>query len=68
MPEDINRKRNPLDPRLGTILELLRDIPIVNIAPTDPPKFPIGFALYDDGSTRRFYIFFNGNWRYVNLT
>ena len=59
---------NPLDPQLGLILTLLRDIPILNTAPSDPPKFPIGFALYDDGSTRRFYIFFNGNWRYVNLT
>lgn len=68
MPSDPNENRNPLDPRLGTILELLRDIPIMDTAPTDPPKFPIGFALYDDGATRRFYIFFNGNWRYVTLT
>jgi len=68
MPEDKDQKRNILDPKLGTILELLRDIPIINTAPTDPPKFPIGFALYDDGATRRFYIFFNGTWRYVNLT
>lgn len=68
MPNDPNENRNPLDPRLGTILELLRDIPIVNTAPSDPPKFPIGFALYDDGVNRRFYIFFNGNWRYVALT
>jgi len=68
MPEDKDPKRNILDPKLGTILELLRDIPIINMAPTDPPKFPIGFALYDDGATRRFYIFFSGTWRYVNLT
>lgn len=61
-------KTNPLDPKLGAILELLRDIPIVNTVPTDPPKFPIGFALYENGSTRRFYIFFNGNWRYAALT
>jgi len=59
---------NPLDPQLGFILTLLRDIPILNAVPSDPPKFPIGFALYDDGATRRFYIFFNGNWRYVALT
>jgi len=59
---------NPLDPQLGLILTLLRDIPILNAVPSDPPKFPIGFALYDDGATRRFYIFFNGNWRYVALT
>jgi len=67
MPGEI-KTNNPLDPRLGTILELLRDIPIVNTAPSDPPKFPIGFALYDNGSARRFYIFFHGNWRYVTLT
>jgi len=65
MPE--NNNRNPLDPKLGTILELLRDIPIVDTAPTDPPKFPIGFALYENGATRRFYIFFNGGWYYATL-
>lgn len=59
---------NPLDPQLGLILTLLRDIPIINAVPSDPPKFPIGFALYDDGVARRFYIFFSGNWRYVALT
>ena len=68
MPNDPNENSNPLDPRLGTILELLRDIPVVSVAPSDPPKFPIGFALYDDGVARRFYIFFNGNWRFVALT
>ena len=66
MTEDMNQ--NPLDPQLGLILTLLRDIPILNAVPSDPPKFPIGFALYDDGVNRRFYIFFNGNWRYVALT
>jgi hypothetical protein len=66
MPEEMNQ--NPLDPQLGLILTLLRDIPILNAVPSDPPKFPIGFALYDDGVTRRFYIFFNGNWRFVALT
>jgi hypothetical protein len=68
MNGDNIKNKNLLDPQLGLILTLLRDIPILNVAPSDPPKFPIGFALYDDGSTRRFYIFFNGNWRYVNLT
>lgn len=68
MLNDLNENRNPLDPQLGLILTLLRDIPILNTTPSDPPKFPIGFALYDDGVTRRFYIFFNGNWRYVALT
>lgn len=62
-----SNQTNPLDPKLGAILELLRDIPIVDTAPTDPPKFPIGFALYENGSTRRFYIFFNGSWRYTVL-
>jgi len=66
MPDEMNQ--NPLDPQLGLILTLLRDIPILNAVPSDPPKFPIGFALYDDGTTRRFYIFFSGNWRYVALT
>ena len=66
MPDEMNK--NPLDPQLGLILTLLRDIPILNAVPSDPPKFPIGFAFYDDGATRRFYIFFNGNWRYVALT
>ncbi len=66
MPDEMNT--NPLDPQLGLILTLLRDIPILNAVPSDPPKFPIGFALYDDGVTRRFYIFFKGNWRYVALT
>jgi len=66
MPDEMNQ--NPLDPQLGLILTLLRDIPILNAVPSDPPKFPIGFAFYDDGTTRRFYIFFNGNWRYVALT
>jgi len=68
MSNDPNENRNPLDPQLGLILTLLRDIPILNAVPSDPPKFPIGFALYDDGVNRRFYIFFNGNWRYVVLT
>lgn len=68
MNGDDIKNPNPLDPQLGLILQLLKDIPILNVAPTDPPKFPIGFALYDDGATRRFYIFFNGTWRYVALT
>ena len=71
MNEEIQHT-NPLEPKLGTILELLRDIPILKVAPTDPPKFPIGFALYDDEATptptRRFYIFYNGSWKFVNLT
>lgn len=65
--EDENRQ-NKLDPSLGYLLTILRDIPIISVAPTDPPKYPISFALYDDGSVRRFYVFFNGNWRYVVLT
>ena len=63
-----NNEQNKIDPRLGAILQLLRDIPILDAAPTDAPRTPISFALYENGSTRRFYIFFNGNWRYVTLT
>lgn len=58
----------PFDPNLGSILNLLRDIPVLNVAPSDTPRTPISFALYENGGTRRFYIFFNGNWRYVTLT
>lgn len=67
MPDNENN-RSPLDPKLGTILELLRDIPIVDAVPTDPPKFPIGFAFYENAGTRRFYIFFSGAWYYATLT
>jgi hypothetical protein len=63
-----NNEQNKIDPRLGAILQLLRDIPILDTAPTDTPRTPISFALYENGATRRFYIFFNGNWRYVTLT
>ena len=63
-----NNEQNKIDPRLGAILQLLRDIPILDTAPIDTPRTPISFALYENGSTRRFYIFFNGNWRYVTLT
>jgi hypothetical protein len=63
-----NNEQNKIDPRLGAILQLLRDIPILDTAPVDTPRTPISFALYENGSTRRFYIFFNGNWRYVTLT
>jgi hypothetical protein len=63
-----NNEQNKIDPRLGAILQLLRDIPILDTAPIDTPRTPISFALYENGATRRFYIFFNGNWRYVTLT
>lgn len=66
-PND-NNQQNKLDPSLGYLLTILRDIPILNSVPTDPPKYQISFALYDDGSARRFYVFFNGTWRYVTLT
>ena len=56
------------DPQLGSILNLLRDIPVLNSVPTDTPRTPISFALYDSGGVRRFYVFFNGVWRYVTLT
>lgn len=64
----MNEDKNINDPNLGSILRLLRDIPILDVAPTDTPRTPISFALYDSGGVRRFYIFFNGNWRYVTLT
>ncbi len=63
-----NNEQNKIDPRLGAILQLLRDIPILDTAPIDTPRTPISFALYENGATRRFYIFFNGNWRFVALT
>ncbi len=66
---DYEQKPNQqFDPQLGAILNLLRDIPILDTAPTDTPRTPISFALYDSGGVRRFYIFFSGNWRYVTLT
>ena len=65
MPPQPNSQADPL---LGSILNLLRDIPVLNAVPTDTPRTPISFALYENGATRRFYIFFNGNWRYVALT
>lgn len=68
MNNENQNPQNKLDPSLGYLLTILRDIPILNTAPTDPPKYPISFALYDDGSVRRFYVFFNGNWRYTALT
>jgi hypothetical protein len=65
---DPNNNNQPFDPQLGSILNLLRDIPLLSVAPTDTPRTPISFALYDSGGVRRFYIFFNGVWRYVTLT
>ena len=64
----MNEDKNINDPQLGSILRLLRDIPILDVAPIDTPRTPISFAIYENGATRRFYIFFNGNWRYVTLT
>ncbi len=64
----MNEDKNSNDPQLGSILRLLRDIPILDVAPIDTPRTPISFAIYENGVTRRFYIFFNGNWRYVTLT
>ncbi len=42
-----NNKDQPFDPNLGSILNLLRDIPVLNTPPTDTPRTPISFALYD---------------------
>ncbi|MFZ2253009.1 MAG: hypothetical protein WAW13_02405 [Minisyncoccia bacterium] len=68
-PNDNNpNQQNKLDPSLGYLLSILRDIPILNSVPTDPPKYQISFALYENGGTRRFYVFFSGAWRYATLT
>ena len=71
--DDYNNNNNKqpkqdFDPNLGSILTLLRDIPILNTVPSDAPRTPISFALYESGGTRRFYVFFNGAWRYATLT
>ena len=63
-----DKNNSQFDPKLGSILNLLRDIPVLNIAPLDTPRTPISFALYENGGTRRFYVFFNGAWRYATLT
>jgi len=68
MNESNNQQKQSFDPNLGSILNLLRDIPVLNTAPSDTPRTPISFALYDSGGTRRFYVFFNGSWRYASLT
>ncbi len=61
-------QQNKLDPSLGYLLTILRDIPILNTVPTETPGYQISFALYENGGTRRFYVFFNGAWRYATLT
>ena len=63
-----NEEQNKIDPRLGAILQLLRDIPVLDTVPTDTPRNQISFAFYENGGTRRFYVFFNGAWRYATLT
>ena len=63
-----SNQQNKLDPSLGYLLSILRDIPILNSVPTEPPGYQISFALYENGGTRRFYVFFNGAWRYATLT
>lgn len=50
------------------ILDLFKDIPVINTEPVDPPKQKTSIMLYDDGSERRLYLYFNGAWRYVVLT
>lgn len=66
-----NNSKQPkqdFDPNLGSILTLLRDIPVLNTVPSDAPRTQISFALYENGGTRRFYVFFNGTWRFATLT
>ena len=50
------------------ILDLFKDVPVINTEPVDPPKQKTSIMLYDDGSERRLYLYFNGTWRYVVLT
>jgi hypothetical protein len=52
------------------LLELILSylFPIVDAAPTEPPRLPIGFALYKNGATKRAYIYFSGGWSYLTLT
>lgn len=41
----------------------------IDVAPTFTPKnFYEQIQFYDDGATRRIYIYINGDWRYVALT
>lgn len=53
---------------LGKLNKLLETISIVNVAPTSVPPTKTSIILYDDGSERRLYLYFNGAWRYVVLT
>jgi len=50
------------------ILDLFKDVPVIGTTPVDPPKQKTSIMLYDDGSERRLYLYFNGAWRYVVLT
>ena len=50
------------------ILDLFKDVPVINTEPVDPPKQKTSIMLYDDGSARKLYLYFNGAWRYVVLT
>jgi len=50
------------------ILDLFKDIPVINTEPVDPPKQKTSIMLYDDGLEQRLYLYFNGAWRYVVLT
>jgi hypothetical protein len=52
-----------------SIIELFKDVPVVNVAPTTPPKYKTAITLYDDGAgDRRVYFYFNGVWGYASLT
>ena len=53
---------------IQNILELFKDVPVIGTKPVDPPKQKTSIMLYDDGSERRLYLYFNGAWRYVVLT
>lgn len=54
--------------KIGKILELIPDIPVVDVEPSDPPKQKSTIVFYSNGATKRVYFFFNGGWGYVALT
>ena len=64
--EDIKKALSPY----VSFLEAMRTVKAhVDVAPTFTPKnFYEQIQFYDDGATRRIYIYINGDWRYVALT
>jgi hypothetical protein len=50
------------------ILDLIKDIPVINAEPTDIPRYKTTMRLYKNGVDKRLYIYFSGEWSYVALT